>query len=201
MLGADPTDNRGTSMGLRDRREERRDERREERETFGRRGDAARYQMRQRMISIGDDYWIEDETGARAYRVDGKALRVRSTLDLQDAAGTTLCRVQARVLNVRDTMEIEGPDGQRLAVVHKALVSPLRERWKVDREDDEDWTVQGNIVDHEYEIEADGRKVAEVSKKWFRVRDTYGVEVAPDVDPALVLAVTVAVDAMAHPGD
>jgi uncharacterized protein YxjI len=201
MLGTDPTDNRGTSMGLRDRREERRDERREERETFGRRGDAARYQMRQRMISIGDDYWIEDETGARAYRVDGKALRVRSTLDLQDAAGTTLCRVQARVLNVRDTMEIEGPDGQRLAVVHKALVSPLRERWKVDREDDEDWTVQGNIVDHEYEIEADGRKVAEVSKKWFRVRDTYGVEVAPDPDPALVLAVTVAVDAMAHPGD
>ena len=40
-------------------------------------------------------------------------------------------------------------------------------------------TAQGNIVDHEFEIEADGTKVAEVSKKWFRVRDTYGVEVAP----------------------
>ena len=33
---------------------------------------------------------------------------------------------------------------------------------------------QGNIVDHEFEIEADGTRVAEVSKKWFRVRETYG---------------------------
>jgi uncharacterized protein YxjI len=188
-------------MGLRDRREERRDDRQEERQTFGRRGSANRFQMRQKMISIGDDYWIEDESDEKVYRVDGKALRVRSTLDLEDAHGTTLCRIQARVLNIRDTMEIEGPDGNRLAVVHKALVSPLRERWKVDREGGEDWTVQGNIVDHEYEIEADGRKVAEISKKWFRVRDTYGVEVAPDQDPALILAVTVAVDTMAHPRD
>jgi uncharacterized protein YxjI len=188
-------------VGLRDRREERRDDRQEERQTFGRRGDAARYQMRQQMISIGDDYWIEDDNGARVYRVDGKALRVRSTFDLQDTAGATLCRIQARVLKVRDTMEIEGPEGRRLAVVHKALVSPLRERWKVDREAGEDWTVQGNVVDHEYEIEADGHKLAEISKKWFRVRDTYGVEVTPDADPALVLAVTVAVDAMAHPHD
>jgi uncharacterized protein YxjI len=27
-------------------------------------------------------------------------------------------------------------------------------------------------VDHEYTIERDGDKVAEVSKRWFRVRDT-----------------------------
>jgi uncharacterized protein YxjI len=39
---------------------------------------------------------------------------------------------------------------------------------------------QGNFVDHEYTIERDGDKIAEVSKRWFRVRDTYGVEVVPD---------------------
>jgi uncharacterized protein YxjI len=50
-----------------------------------------------------------------------------------------------------------------------------------------------------YEIEADGHKIAEVSKKWFRVRDTYGVEIAPAENRDLVLAVTVAVDTMAHP--
>ena len=32
------------------------------------------------------------------------------------------------------------------------------------------------------------------------MRDTYGVEIVPGVDPALVLAVTVAIDTMAHPG-
>jgi uncharacterized protein YxjI len=165
----------------------------------GAEGTATRFVMRQKLVSIGDDYWIEDDAGDRVFHVDGKALRVRDTLDLEDASGTKVCRIQTRVLHIRDSMAIEDPDGNRLALVHKALVSPLRERWKVDREQGDDWTVQGNIVDHEYEIEADGRRIAEVSKKWFRARDTYGVEVAPGEPSPLVLAVTIAVDAMAHP--
>ena len=36
----------------------------------------------------------------------------------------------------------------------------------------------GNVVDHEYEIERDGDTVATISKKWFRVRESYGVEIA-----------------------
>jgi uncharacterized protein YxjI len=182
-------------MGLRDRREKRRDER----EAFGRGGTAVRYQMRQKLVSIGDDYWIENDAGDRVFRVDGKAMRLRNTLDLEDAGGNKLCRIQTRVLHIRDSMAIEDPDGERLALVHKALISPLRERWKVDLAGDQEWKVQGNVVDHEYELEADGTKIAEISKKWFRVRDTYGVEIVPDADPALVLAVTVAVDTMAHP--
>ena len=55
-----------------------------------------------------------------------------------------------------------------------------------------------NIVDHEYEIERDGDTIAKVSKKWFRMRDTCGVGVDDLADAPLVLAVTVAVDALAH---
>ena len=69
----------------------------------------------------------------------------------------------------------------------------------VDREDGPDLRVQGNIVDHEYTIEQDGSKVAEVSKRWFRVRDTYGVEVAPGENDVLILAVAAVLDNMAHP--
>ena len=183
-------------MGLRDRREKRQ----EEREAFGRRGSATRFQMREKLVSIGDDSWIENDQGERVFRVNGKAMRIRNTLDLEDAHGTQLCRIQTRVLHLRDSMEIEDAAGERLALVHKALISPLRERWKVDLAGDAEWEVQGNIVDHEYEIEADGRKIAEISKKWFRVRDTYGVEISPGENEALVLAVTVAVDTMTRPG-
>ena len=179
-------------MGLRDRREKRRDER----ETFGRGGTAHQYQMRQKLVSIGDDYWIENEAGERVFRVDGKAMRLRNTLDLEDPDGHKICRIQTRVLHIRDSMAIEDPDGERLALVHKALISPLRERWKVDLPGDREWKVQGNVVDHEYEIEDDGRKIAEVSKKWFRVRDTYGVEIEPGEDEALVLATVVALESL-----
>lgn len=154
-----------------------------------------RYQMRERLISIGDDYWIEDQSGQRAFKVDGKALRARDTFVLRDAANQEAAKIQERKVRVRDTMEIERPGGN--ATVHKALVG-VRDRFKIDIEDGPDMSAHGNIVDHEYEIERDGDTVATVSKRWFRVRDTYGVEVQPGQDDAMILAVAVCVDAMSH---
>ena len=170
--------------------------RRQERE-FER--EATRYQMRQRMLSIGDDYIIENDRGEHVFKLDGKALRVRKTILFEDMDGRELCKIQERMMRLRDSMEIEGPDGRRLAMVHKAMITPLRERWVVDVEDGPDLRAQGNFVDHEYTIERDGDKVAEVSKRWFRVRDTYGVEVAPGENDVLILATTAVIDAMAHP--
>jgi uncharacterized protein YxjI len=181
---------------LRGRRAERREERRQER----RGSDAVHYQMRQRLMSIGDDFWIETDTGQRVYKVDGKALRLRKTLVFEAPDGRELARIQERVARLRDSMEIEDADGNRLAMVRKALISPLRDRWAVTVGNGPDLDVQGNVLDHEYTF-TDGRTpVATVSKKWFRVADTYGVEIAPGQDPVVVLAATVAVDMMAHEG-
>ena len=176
---------------------DRREARRDERQTFGRRGDATRYQMREKLLSIGDDSWIEDESGRRAFKVNGKALRVRQTLVIEDPQGRELATIQDRPVHVRDVMEIEGPDGSSLATVKKAMITPLRDRFSIDVAGGTELSAHGNIVDHEFEIEADGTKVAEVSKKWFRVRDTYGVEVAPGQNDALILAITVCIDQLA----
>jgi uncharacterized protein YxjI len=179
----------------------RRKERRDERQSFGPRGDATRYRMREKLLSIGDDSWIENAAGERVFKVNGKALRARRTLIIEDLDGNELCKIQERKLRVKDSMEIEGPGGDRLAMVRKAMITPLRARFDVKVEDGPDLRVQGNVVDHEYEIEADGTKIAEISKRWFRVRDTYGIEIAPGRDEIVVLAVAVAVDAMAGRAD
>lgn len=154
------------------------------------------YQVREKMFSIGDDLWIENDAGERVFKVDGKALRVRKTLIFEDTEGRELCKIQSRLVRVRDSMEVEAPGGERIAMIKKAVISPLRERWVVDRPDAPDLKIQGNVLDHEYEIEEDGRKVAEVSKRWFRIRDTYGVEIEPGQDDVLILAVATAIDAM-----
>ncbi len=83
----------------------------------------------------------------------------------------------------------------------KALITPLRDRFTVELEDGGKLEVEGNILDHEYQISRDGIPVANISKRWFRVRDTYGVDIAPGEDDALILAVAVCIDAMSHPGD
>jgi uncharacterized protein YxjI len=154
--------------------------------------------MRQKLVSIGDDYWIEDEQGQRVYKINGKAMRIRDTLILEDPQGHELYKIQEKKLHIRDTMEIEDAGGHTVATVKKALITPLRERFDVKVENGEDLEVKGNIVDHEYKIKRGDDKVAEVSKKWFRVADTYGVEVTQGQDPALILAVAAVVDNMTH---
>jgi uncharacterized protein YxjI len=151
--------------------------------------------MREKMFAIGDDYWIENDDGERAFKVNGKALRIRNTLVLEDLSGSELFTVQEKKLRIRDTMEIER-GGHTVATVKKALITPLRDRFAIEVEGGEDMEAKGNIVDHEYKIERGGDKVAEVSKRWFRIRDTYGIEIAPGQDEPLILAATVCIDQM-----
>jgi uncharacterized protein YxjI len=172
---------------------------RERRQVFGRGGTATRYKMREKLVSFGNDFWIEDENGRRAFKVDGKMLRVRDTLFFEDANGTELCKIQQRLLTIRDTMTIEGPNGETLATVKKALITPLRDRWTVKVGNGPDLQVQGNILNHQYTIGEGSSKIAEVSKRWFRLADTYGVLIEPGQNDVAILAVTVAVDMMAHP--
>ena len=141
-----------------------------------------KYQMRQKLASVGDDSWIEDEHGARVYKVNGKAMRMRDTFVLEDSAG-------AEVAIERD--------GTKIAEVHKRLVG-LRDRLKVDLDGGDGLTVKGKLTDHEYTIKGEHGTVAEISKKWFRVRDTYGIDIEPDQDDALIIAITVAVDSLSE---
>ena len=156
-----------------------------------------KYQMREQMLAIGDDYWIETDSGQPAFKVDGKALRIRDTLVPETPDGGELFTIQEKKLSVRDKMEVER-DGKTVATVKKALITPLRERFSIEVEGGQDMEAKGNIVDHEYKIERGGDSVAEVSKRWFRVRDTYGIEIAPGQEEALILAVTVCIDQMTH---
>jgi uncharacterized protein YxjI len=157
--------------------------------------EGTRYTMREKMFAIGDDYWIETEGGERAFKVDGKALRIRDTFVLETPSGDELFTIQEKKLSVRDKMEIER-DGKTVATIKKALVSPLRDRYSISIENGEGMEAKGNIVDHEFKFERGGNTVAEVSKRWFRMRDTYGIEIAPDQDDALILACTVCIDQM-----
>ena len=151
--------------------------------------------MREKLFSIGDDFWIDTADGRHAYKVNGKALRARSTFILQDPGGDELFKIQERKLRVRDTMKVQH-EGETVATIKKAMITPLRDRFAIELGEDGDLSAKGNIVDHEYEIERDGKKVAQISKRWFRVRETYGIEIAPGENDALILAAAVCIDEM-----
>ena len=120
--------------------------------------DGPKFQMREKLMAIGDDFWIEDDDGHKVYKVNGKAVRMRETFILEDTDGHEVSKIQEKKLTVRDKMTIERGDTK--ATVHKRLIG-IRDHYIIEVDGGEDLKAHGNIVDHEYEIERDGDTVAD----------------------------------------
>jgi uncharacterized protein YxjI len=82
--------------------------------------------------------------------------------------------------------------------VHKVIVSPLHHRYVIDLADGSHLEAVGNIADKDFEIQAGGQGLARVSRAWFRLRDTYGIEVYPGQDDVLMVAIAVSMDRIHH---
>jgi uncharacterized protein YxjI len=152
-----------------------------------------RYLVRERIFAIKDDFWITDERGDKVFFVNAKILSLRHALDLEDASGAKLATIKHRLLTFTDAMEIEH-DGAVVATVHKAVFSPLHHRSIIDLAGGGRLEAVGNIFDKDFEIRDGGQVVAQVSRAWFRIRDTYGVDVAPGQNDALMIAIAVCLD-------
>ncbi|KPC61904.1 LURP-one-related/scramblase family protein [Streptomyces chattanoogensis] len=157
-----------------------------------------RYLVRDRIFGIGDDYWIEDDRGRHAFLVDGKALRLRETFELKDPQGRVLVTLRKKMLALRDTMTLERDD-RPLATIRRKRLSLLRNHYRVELADGTGLDVSGKILDREFAVEYDGELLAEISRRWLSVRDTYGVSVVrEDADPALLIAIAVCVIRLAE---
>jgi uncharacterized protein YxjI len=155
----------------------------------------ANYLIRKKLLALGDDFWVENEDGEHVFHVDGKVMRLRDTFVLETADGQELLRIKERRLKLRKTYAIER-QGEEIATVAKALVTPLRDRYDVEVVGGGRLEVQGDLLDHEYTIDWEGgARMAEVSKRWFSVRDAYGVSVGPKQDEVLAVAIAVCIDA------
>ncbi|MFC3997741.1 LURP-one-related/scramblase family protein [Nocardiopsis sediminis] len=159
-----------------------------------------KFLVRERLFDIGDDFWVEDEEGNRAFLVDGKALRLRTTFELKDTDGNELLVIRKKLLAVRDTMRIER-DGETVATVRKRMFNPIKDKLIVELADGTEWEVTGDFFDKEYVVGDEEGPIAHISRKWFRIRDTYAVDINTfrndaGGDVPLVIGVAVCVDSL-----
>jgi uncharacterized protein YxjI len=151
------------------------------------------YVIRERFFSVGDDFDVLDEHGTKLFHVDGKVLSARDKVVIEDPTGVEVASVHRHLVSVRPTYEIR-IGGEKAAEVRKNLFTPFRDKFTIDVPGPEDLTMKGNLLDHEYVIERDGRDVAAVSKRWLTVRDTYAVQVEAGENPLLIIASVLALD-------
>jgi uncharacterized protein YxjI len=156
-----------------------------------------RYMMRQKLFSFGDDFVIQDDAGRDAFCVDGKMFSIGNKLSFQDMKGTELALIQQKLLSIGQTYDIELSGGGTVTV-KKHLFTPFHAAFTIDVPGPGDLEARGSLLDHEYVFERGGRTAATVSKKWFTLRDTYGVDIAPGENEVMILASAVVIDMCCH---
>lgn len=160
-----------------------------------------RYQIKEKLLSFGDDFRIKDAEGRDVFIVDGRAFTLlREKLSFKDAEGRELAFIRERVLSLRKSYEIHR-NGKLAAVVKKDLFNLFRCHFTVDVPGPDDLEATGSFLDREYCFKRGGRVVATISRKWFTFADTYGVDISPGEDDVLILASAVVIDQICHDKD
>ncbi len=158
-----------------------------------------RFVMKQKFLSLSDDYFIKNESGEDVYFVKGKVFSLGDKLSFQDLNGHELAFISQRLLVWRPTYEIS-VRGRVIATVTKNLFTLFKCRFQVDVPGPDDLEAEGDFFDHEYSFFRHGSQVASVSKKWFSWTDTYGVDIDDAEDPVLILASAIVIDQICHDG-
>jgi uncharacterized protein YxjI len=151
------------------------------------------YLIRERFFRLGEDSEITDEQGRPVLHVDGKVLSLRNRLVIRDPEGREVAQVHRKLAALRPTYRVT-VGGEEAAEVRKRLFTPFGDRFTIDVPGPDDLEMAGDLFDHEFTIRRGGQVVATVSKRWFSMRDTYAVDVAPGQDDLLLLASVLALD-------
>jgi uncharacterized protein YxjI len=157
-----------------------------------------RYIMRQRMFSLADAFQIKDEQGRDAFVVNGKVFSVAEQLSFQDLEGNTLLSIKQKLLSWGPAYQL-CKDDEPVGEVKKELFNVFSYRFSIDLSGSDPLQATGDFLNHEYAIFRDEQPSATISKQWFSLTDTYGVDISQGEDDVLMLAITVVVDMICHP--
>jgi uncharacterized protein YxjI len=145
-------------------------------------------------FGAGRDFAVLDPTTeTKRYFVDGK-LGPRPKAEVLDADDTVIYSVTGKMLGVPKHMTITDAQGNEVATLKSKVFTPIKSRMKLEMPGRADWNLEGSFIEKNYSIEADGKRIVEITQKWVTIRDTYTLDVADGADPGLALAVLWSVD-------
>lgn len=159
-----------------------------------------RYRMKQKLFSLRDQFRIQDADGQDVYVIKGKLISMRDHLTFSNIEGEELLEIRQKLVSLKPQYRIYRDDNL-YAVVKKRLLALLKARFDIEVEDGPALEAKGNFLDYEYKFFHGDDEVARVSKTWFALRDSYGVQVSDEIDDLLILACAVVIDMINHDSD
>lgn len=159
-----------------------------------------RYQIKQKLVSIGDDFLIRNESGENLYFVDGYGFSFGNKHSFQDMDKNQLMLIKQRLFTFSPSYKIFR-QGVVAASLSRSLLA-FRNVFYIDLfPSHRKLKVVGRMIEHEYKFFYEKEVVAEVSKRWFRTTDSYAVDINGFQDHQLILASAIIIDLVCHDKD
>ena len=153
------------------------------------------YVLKQKLFSLGNNFTIKDVEGNDVYLVKGQVLTIGDKLSFQDLEGNELIYIEQQFFNCYKLWR----DGKLFAEVRRDLFKFFRRRFTVALSGADDLEAIGDLLNFEYVIKRGDRTIATLTRQWFRLSDTYFVQIDDDEpDPVLVLAVALVIEVVTH---
>ncbi len=145
--------------------------------------------MKQRVFALGGQFTVKDETGADRFFVEGEVFALGRKLHVMDAQGQELAFVRQRLFSFPASFDVE-MNGREVARIVREFTF-FRQSFIIEGLG---WQVRGDFMSHDYEVTHAGRTLATIAKAWFTWGDSYELDISPDADVTLLLAVVLAID-------
>lgn len=157
-----------------------------------------KYIIKERIFTLTDKFIIEDEEGYPRYEVVGKLLSLGNKLRIYDLDGEELVYIEQKLLKLLPEYNIY-QKGHLVGKVKKEFTF-LKPSFVIESSYG-NFTLQGDILHHDFDILKDGRSVAWINKRWLSFSDTYSVEISDLVDQAFILAIVIVLDQIFYDGN
>jgi uncharacterized protein YxjI len=145
--------------------------------------------IKQKVFSWKDKFTIKDAAGNDRYYVEGELFSWGHKLHVYNAAGREVAFLKQKLMTIKPRFEVYVGDRLEVEVVKE--ITLFRDRYSLLGTD---WTVRGDLLDHNYSIMNGMRTIATISKAWFTWGDSYEVNIDDGINDVLVVATVLAID-------
>lgn len=160
-----------------------------------------RYHVKERALTLKDDFVVRDEHNNVAYEVKGHLFRIKDHFHIVDATnGEEVIEIRQRLLDYTTRYDLFS-QGAELGSVHRKEEATYGARFEVTTSDGMVLQIQGQF--HEWDftiIDHYGRLLGHITKEFAFLSDHYTVDVAPGVDGPFIIALAVILDEIREDG-
>ena len=145
--------------------------------------------IKEKVFTWGDKFTVMDAYGNEKYFVEGEVFSWGKKLHVYDRYNREVAFIGQEVLTWMPCYHVY-IGGRDVAQVCREF-SWFTPRYHVAGLG---WEVNGHFLEHDYEITQNGRKIVTITKEWMTWGDSYELDIAPDADEIIALAVVLTID-------